>query len=319
MFKEVLQIIPKLSSGDLANMERSLGSRFTRIAKKFGKGLTTTLMGGGIAGLALGLIDKILNPLKETQDAIDRVLKQGDDLVTNAKQFGTTAGKLFRLQQLAKSTGLEPQALMVLLEKFQTSLAEAKADPTKQTSVRNYVGSKDTAEAFFEFIQALQKMEKNQQVLVQQEIFGEKQILKMADFLQTDFGWQQKLLGGPSADKMTPKLEKLGNLNDFKDVLEANREMVDTMKKADLIKADMIRMQDERARLDLDKENRQVQSYKDLAQISSTMTELGNMMKDVTLGLTSMILKFTELNTYVKKMADSNVMRGIIKYFGGGK
>src|SRR4051812_39877327 len=136
VFKEILQIIPRLSSSDLASMDATLSRRFSNIAKKFGKGLLATLTGGGIAGIGLGLIDKLLNPLKETQDAIDRTLKQGDDIVTYAKQFGTTSGKLYRLMQIAKSTGLDEGSFFMLLEKFQATVAEAAADPKKQTSVR---------------------------------------------------------------------------------------------------------------------------------------------------------------------------------------
>ena len=208
-------------------MEKSLTTRFGRIAKKFGKGLVATLTGGGVAGLALGLIDKLLNPLKETQEAIDRVLAQGDDVVTNAKQFNTTAGKLFKLQQLAKSTGLDASQLDLLITKFQTAVAEAEADPNKQSAVRQFVGEKDTAEGFFKFIQSLQRLDKNAQVRAQQEVFGEKQILKMADFLNTDFAKQSALIGGRSAEEFTPGLEKLGELNDLKDALAVKRENED--------------------------------------------------------------------------------------------
>jgi hypothetical protein len=317
MFKEILQIIPRLAQGDLNNMERSLSKRFGNVAKKFGKGLLGALTGGGVAGIALGLIDKLLNPLKETQDAIDKVLKQGDDVVTNAKQFGTTAGKLFRLQALGKSTGLDAGSLNMLLEKFQTSVAEAKADPNKQTSVRNFVNEKDTAEAFFQFIQSLQKMDKNQQVLVQQEVFGEKQILKMADFLQSDFFKQSKALGGPSAGELTPRLEKLAGLNDLKDTLEARRELNDTFRKGGIINEGMIRSQDEQAKQELARENSQIKSYQDLAAISIASTEIMNTAKSMVLQLTSLIVRLTDLTENVKKITGSATMRGIIKWMGG--
>jgi uncharacterized protein YidB (DUF937 family) len=317
MFKEILQIIPKLSPGDLNNMERSLTTRFGRIAKKFGKGLVASLTGGGLAGLALGLVDKLLNPLKETQDAIDRVLKQGDDLVTNAKQFGTTAGRLFRLQQLAASTGLDENSLDVLLTKFQTAVAEAVQDPTKVTSVRQFAGSKDIAEAFFQFIQSLQKMGKNQQILVQQEVFGEKQILKMAEFLQTDFGKQAALVGGPSSAQLTPGLESLAAKSDLKDALTARRTLNDTLEKSRAITEAMVRSQDTQAKQDLKKENLQIKSYNDLAAISIASTEILDLVKQTTLGITSLLVQMTDLSKNVKKMTDSNVMRGIIKYFGG--
>ncbi len=317
MFKEILQIIPKLSPGDLNNMERSLTTRFGRIAKKFGKGLTASLTGGGLAGLALGLVDKLLNPLKETQEAIDRVLKQGDDLVTNARQFGTTAGRLFRLQQLAKSTGLDEGSLDVLLTKFQTAVAEAVQDPNKVTSVRQFAGEKDSAAAFFSFIQALQKMDKNQQILVQQEVFGEKQILKMAEFLQTDFGAQARLVGGPSSDKLTPGLERLAAKSDLADALEARRTLNDTLQKSQVITEAMVKAQDARIKLDLEKENKQIQSYSDLAAISNASAEILNLVKEGTLGLTSMLVKVTDLTANVKKLTDSATMRGIMRWVGG--
>jgi len=316
VFKETLLIKPKLDSGDLNGMERSLSSRFGNVAKKFGKGLVTALTGGGIAGLALGLVDKLLNPLKETQEAIDRVLKQGDDIVTNAKQFGTTAGKLFRLQQIAKSTGLDEGSLDQLLTKFQTAVAEAAADPNKQTAVRQFVGQKDIASAFFEFIQSLQKLDKTQQVLVQTEIFGEKQILKMADFLQTDFAKQTKLVGGPSAEKLTPGLEKLAGLNDLKDALEANRTLNDVLKKSATINADMIKSQNERAKLDLKRENDQIKSYQDLAAISNASNEIVNLAKQASLGLTSMLVKVTDLANNVKKLTESRAVKGLLKFIG---
>jgi uncharacterized protein YidB (DUF937 family) len=318
MFSETLLIKPKLDSRDLNSMEASLTTRFGKIAKKFGKGLGAALTGGGVAGLALGLVDKLLNPLKETQEAIDRVLAQGDDIVTNAKQFGTTAGKLFRLQQLAKSTGLDEGSLAVLLQKFQASVAEAEADPNKQTSVRNFVGQSDMAEAFFEFIQSLQKMDKNQQVLVQQEVFGEKQILKMADFLQTDFGWQQQLIGGPSSGELNKPLEHLGDLNDLKDVLAANRAMVDAVNKSKSINAGMVKLQDEMLRQDLARENRQVQSYKDLAAISIASAEILNFIRDIGLKVTSMAVQLTNLLENVKAITNSRFIRGLLK-MGGGK
>lgn len=318
MFKEILHIIPKLSASDITAMERALGRRFGNIAKKFGKGLLASLTGGGIAGIALGFIDKLLNPLKETQEAIDRVLKQGDDIVTNAKQFGTTAGKLFRLQALAKSTGLDEGSLFTLIQKFQSAVADATADPNKPSAVRQFVGSKDMADAFFQFIQNLQKLNKTQQVLVQQEVFGEKQILKMADFLQTDFAAQAKLIGGPTAETLTPNLEKLGELNDLKDALEARRELNDVLKKARTINEGMVKSADERAKLELDRENKQIKSYQDLAAISLASNELANMGKDALLGISSLVVKVTDLTNNVRKITESRALKGILKWVGGG-
>lgn len=319
MFKETLQIQPKVSASDLSAMERALNSRFARVSKKFGKGLLGAITGGGLAGLGLGLIDKLLNPLKETQEAIDKTLAQGDDLVTNAKQFGTTAGKLFRLEQLAKSTGLDEGNLNTLIEKFQTAVAEAAADPTKETSVRQFVGDQDTAASFFEFIQGLQKLGKNDQVRVQQEVFGEKQILRMADFLQTDFADQLKKLGGPSSAALTPGLDKLGGLNDDKDLKTAQRTLNDTLKKSQLINADMIAAQDAAEKRALDKENSNIKGYQDLANISKGADEILKLLNDGLLKLAEIGTRTAEVAKTASEMSASRLLRGVINKMYGGK
>lgn len=311
MFSEVLKIIPNISSSDLTKMERQLGSRFNRIAKKFGSGLTSVLKGGGIAGIALGLIDKLLNPLKETQEAIDRVLKQGDDVVTNAKQFNTTAAKLFKLQQLGKSTGLSPDELTLLLTKFQTAIAEAKQDPNKQTSVRKFVGIADTAEAFFEFIQSLQGLDKNKQVLVQQEVFGEKQIGKMSEFINANFFEQMKATGLDRVNnkKLGGSLENLSTLNDLQDALAAKRETEEVIRRGRILGKGAVFAKDARERLESQREDERMKSVKALSNISEATATIQNVLErglikigelgDKLGGITDGIKKLThKLSTY---------------------
>lgn len=234
MFTEILKVQPRIENNDANAMERSLNSRFSRVAKRFGQGLKTAVLGGGAVGLALGVISKLLNPLKETQETLEKVLHMGDDAVTNAKQFGTSAGNLLKLQAFGKSAGLDPDSLNTLLLKFQGAVAEAKQDPTKQTSVRNFTDNPDIAEAFFEFIQALQKMDKTQQILVQQEVFGEKLILKTSDFLQSagDFGkLNDKFFRDISSQELTATATKTGGLNDLSDAMGARRDLLDFIEK----------------------------------------------------------------------------------------
>lgn len=318
MFTEILKIKPQLDSSDLSKMERQMNSRFGKVAKKFGGGLMSVLKGGGIAGLALGFLDKLLNPLKETTEAMERILGMSDDVVTNAKQFGTSAGRLFKLVKLAQATGLDQDNLFQLITKFQTAVAEAKADPTKQTSVRNFTNQEDSAAGFFEFIQALQKMDKSQQLLVQQEVFGEKQILKMADFLQTDFLSLNKRLGLKTGDQYTAPLNKLGDLNDLSDELKASREARDIFTKAGVINEGMIRSRDRAEQIALNQENARLRSYENLQAISDTTTKIMGLVEQ---GM-SMIGKFINFVTpainkivdSLSKLQNSRVFRGI---FGG--
>ena len=324
MFSEILKIIPKIDSKELAQMERNLTSRFTKVAKKFGSGVANVFKGGGVAGAALALIDKLLNPLKEVQESIDRTLKSSDDVVTNAKQFETTAGKLQKLISMAQGAGLGQDDLFMLLTKFQTAVAEAKANPNTPSAVKNYANDTDTAQSFFNFIQSLQKMEKGQQILVQQSVFGEKQILKMSDFLNSDFKKTFKDIGldKVSSQKLTNALEKTGGFSDMADILTAKRNVGDIVAKSGVINEGMIRARDKAERVALERENQRIRSYEDLQAISSTVDKimvmveqglglLGKLISVVTPALESMVAS-------IEKFSKGPMARGLMKFFGKG-
>lgn len=270
MFSSILKIIPKLDQTQLRQMEKTLQARFTRIARGFGRGLMNMLKGGGLIGAAMVLVDKILNPLKEVQEAIERTLKSSDDIGTYANQFNTTSGKLLKLIALGKSAGLEQDNLFMLMSRFQSAVAEAGSNPNLHQSVKNYVGREDIGTAFFDFIQNMQKMSPTDQTLVQLDVFGEKQILKMSEFLQTDFvkRFAEMGLAGVSTEKLTNATDKLAGLADLADTLEARRMIDDQFAKAGVINEGMIRARDKSERIILQRENERIKSYKDLAAIS---------------------------------------------------
>jgi len=324
MFSEVLKIIPKLDAQALNKMEKSLASRFANVAKKFGSGVANVFKGGGIAGAALALIDKLLNPLKEVQDSIDRTLKSSDDVVTNAKQFETSAGKLQKLIAMAQGAGLGQDDLFQLLTKFQTAVAEAKANPSAPSAVKNYANDKDTAQSFFDFIQSLQKMEKGQQILVQQSVFGEKQILKMSDFLNSDFKSMFKQIGldKVSSQKLTGALEKTGGLSDLSDILKAKRDTTDIIAKAGVINESMIRARDKAERVALERENQRIRSYEDLQAISTTVDKIMGLVEEG-LGQIGKFISFvtpalTRIVESIEKFSKGPMARGLMKLFGKG-
>lgn len=332
MFSEILKIIPKLDAKTLRQMQDALQSRFTKLSKAFGKGLVSAIKGGGIAGIALGLIDKLLNPLKEVQEAIDRTLKTSDDLATNAKQFNTSTGKLAKLVTIAKATGLDQDNLFTLITKFQTAVAEAKANPNDPNvnSVKNFVNQEDTAQAFFGFIQQLEKMTKDQQVLIQQQVFGEKQILKMADFLQS-VGDPKTLaaivkntgIGGITSEKASRAINKNADLNDLSGSLSAGRDFTDLIDKSKAITEDMIRTRDKSEKLRLQRETQQIQSYNDLAAISQSAEKIFTVVDQgvALLGnLVGKLLPFVDKITIaVDKLMKSPMVRGVKGWFGQGK
>lgn len=323
MFKEILKIKPQVDNGDLRKMESTLNRRFGKVAKKFGRGLLNAVKGAGIVGLALSVISKIINPLQAVQESIDRILKQGDDLVTFSKQFGTTAGKLAKLEAFGKATGVESDFLFQNLSKFQTRVAEATADPKRQTSVRAFAGREDTADAFFEFIQGLQKASKNDQALAVREVFGEDAGVRLADFIGADFQKLNKeFFGKFNSDQLTQAATKAGGLSDLQDALGAQRGLGDLINKSRTINEGMIRAQDRRERAELERETQRIQSYKSLSNISEASTQIMVLVEKGIIMLGELIEKFTgvskkinELVGYVKKLSVSRIFRGI---FGGG-
>lgn len=234
MLSEVLKIIPRLEAKDLAAMEKALSSRFGKIAKGFGKSLKLA------SALALGaaVLDKLINPLQEVKAAIDRTLGKADDVVTNAKQFNSSTENLLKIRALGNVRGLTNENIDQLMTKFQGAVAQAKANPNDpaNSAVRNYVNEPDTAKAFYNFILQLQKMDKTNQVLVQQQVFGEKQILKMAEFLQ-DKGFAESAASLAKVDfsKAAQGAEKLAALNDKVAANRTVNELRDLSAKANVI------------------------------------------------------------------------------------
>src|SRR5690606_7364854 len=105
---------------DLRKMARALSERFTRVAKTFGRGLSRIFKGGALLGGLNLIIDRLINPLKEVQETLDRLLGVSDNLSTFAGQLNTTSGNLAKLQALATSAGINQERLLNLLTRYQT-------------------------------------------------------------------------------------------------------------------------------------------------------------------------------------------------------
>ena len=234
MLSEILEIIPRLDQKEVDKMTKTLQSRFSKVAKGFG----SALKAGAVLALGSAVLDKLINPLQEVKAAIDKTLGKADDVVTNAKQFNTSTENLLKIRALGNVRGISNENIDMLLTKFQGAVAQAKQNPQdpSNSAVRNYIGEKDTALAFYNFITNLQKMDKNQQVLVQQQVFGEKQVLKMAEFLQ-DVGFKEsaKSLAKVDFAKAAVATEKLGDLNDKMTANRTVNELNDLAAKAAVI------------------------------------------------------------------------------------
>lgn len=210
MFTDILKIKPQLDDKDLNTMERKLSGRFAKVAKGFGK----SLKNAGLLALGGAILERMLNPLQEVKAAIDRTLNKADSIVTNAKQFNTSNENFLKLQALAEMNGLDPDQLDTLLTKFQGAVAQFRANPQDETvsSIANFAGTKDTAKGFLDFITSLQGVSPDQRNLIQQQIFGEKQVLKMAEFLQANFKESAEVLKRMDFKAMADAAKKLADL-----------------------------------------------------------------------------------------------------------
>jgi hypothetical protein len=168
-------------------------------------------------------------------------------------------------------------------------------------------------------------MDSNQRVLIQSQVFGEKQILKMADFLMQDFGALAKKSGVKSvtSDKLTKSIEKLGDLNDLKDILAARRGVNDIQAKAGVINGDMIRNMDKSAQIELERENQKIKGYNDLASLSQTTASILFKIEEGVMLLGKFVAwVMPTMNNGIRlfeSMLKSPIFRGIKGLFGGDK
>lgn len=331
MLSEIFKIIPKLDDKEAAAMQKQLQSRFTKIAKGFGSALKS----GAALALGAAVLDKLINPLQEVKAAIDRTLGKADDVVTNAKQFNTTTENLLKLRAIGAVKGVSAESMDLLITKFQGSVAQAKANPNDpaNSAVRNYVNEKDTVLAFSNFIQELQKMDKNQQVLVQQQVFGEKQVLKMAEFLQdTGFKESQQFLKNVDFAAVAKATEKLGNLADTNEGNKTVRELNDLINKAGVISGETVKNLNRSETVALIRENgrigRSAQSFtaeERMAEIQDNVEKLTNeiltkipVIFDALNGITGLLRKSVEgWQMIFKVLSQSPLLKGIKGMFGG--
>lgn len=320
MWEEILKIIPKIDAATLSKMEKTLSNRFARAAKSLGKGLIATLAGGGIIGSILAIAEKILNPLKEVQETIEKLLESSRGIVENAKQFGAQSGELFRLQKMAQASGMAPEELNQLLVKYQAAVAQAKADPSKDTSVRRYANDKDMVASFFQFIQSLNTLPAQKQVLVEQEVFGEKQTLRVAEFLRTDFDKLSKQMNLLPAEMYTKRLDKDSDLAKMATVLQAKGETNSFVKNSDAMNAKIIADRDAARQREADKETRRLQSYDSLAAVEKTTDSILDGLDKLYLKVNDFAvngIRFMDNATgFMEKIKSSRAFRVTSKFFG---
>lgn len=326
MFSEILKVIPKIDGKDLANMENSLNKRFASIAKKFGKGLIDTLKGGGVIAIASTLIDKVLNPLQKVQETIEKTLNHGSDLVTFAKQFGTTPGNLARLEAVGKAEGLDSEGVRTLLLKFQAAIAQAALNPGQPAAVSNFVGRPDTAEAFFSFIQSMNKLTEQQKQIVELEVFGERQIGRASQFLNTT-NLKQVLasLGGPTSENLTQDAKYLDKAKSVIDLADARRGLKDLDENARRVTPNAVRSLIKKSDVEAGAETNNLSDFERLERLQIAGERIMNQLEKSFSKIAPLLAPALEslpgilqrLNDFASTVEKSRSVRGLVP--GQGK
>lgn len=164
VFSTILKIRPIIDNAAASAMEANLGKRFTGLAKRFSRGIINVVKGGLIGGLTIGLINKLLSPLNDATEKIEKLLGQGRDASELAARFGTSTGALQQAQFVARSFGLSPDKFAELLTKYgdavdkaRTELQNPFAERSESTrAVVSFVNEKDQLQGFLKFLNGLQ-------------------------------------------------------------------------------------------------------------------------------------------------------------------
>ncbi len=308
MFSEVVKLVPQVDGAGLNRMFNDLTKRFDNVARKFGDGMKNALKFGGLVALGGALISRLVNPLQRAEEVIDRILNKGDDAVTNANEFGTSAGNLLRLEALGKARGVEPEVMRNLLGKFQAALSKeqeaaalparlqeklsketdpvkrqqleqdltnATADKNKGGLLHDFIGIKDTAEAFFAFKQSLQSLDKSQKTVVEGQVFGERVRGKASEFLNSSAAEDKTFLDKlPSSSALSDAAQRTNTLSDKRDELSSAREARDFLTKSFLVSDSHVNALDQSVGLKNKAENEDLRRFDALKSSSIAIQEL---------------------------------------------
>lgn len=321
MFNEVLKITTKLDDKDTAKLEKNLNGRFGRVAGKFGKGLKNVMKGTFIFA-ALGLVTKLLDPLKEVEERIKRLIEGGSDIRDLAERFGTSTGKIATIQAVSESMGVTPDKLEELMSKYADAIEQGKKEveqgldvyeQSKATKIlKDYLNDTDLAESFIGFLESVSGTTGADRSTMENEVFGGTQKGATRRFIDSDFNEARKKFGGASVDTLSSANDKLASLGDQDrnaDVKRRQREQIEASK---LISPSIIQGMNAAA------DRKQKEEMKELSQTTSMLKAqagIDNMVETLhsIMGIMRTVLGYLgDIHGWIKKMASSTIG----KFFG---
>lgn len=321
MFSEILKIIPIIDNARAKTLENSLHGRFKRVAKGFGKALNFAIK-GTILGISLGLLQKLLDPIKEIEERVNKLLDDGSDLVDNAADFGATAGEMKRLQDIGGALGVKPEQLKDMLTKYQDAIEGAKKEMLEKGSIESasgqavskYINDSNMVESFINYLKGLQATQpqsiikdgrrvdlglQTQQTL-QENVFGKKFGAAQNRLMMADFNAIANQTGSSDTKGMSARFERVARLAEMQRIGAIRSENKYGAQQMDAINPSMItglqQIQDKKE-ADLADKMRKFDTLKKADELMTKITEVVTKMNELILEAFAFIRRFTEKKT----------------------
>lgn len=272
--KYTIQIQPQITSADSAKMERDLNRRFANVSKKFGHGLNNALkssakfgakaLKGGLIGAGVALAGAIMtNPFEKVNEDLNNTLEKLDNIATRAGQFGVSAGKFRRAEEVFGAFGV--QNLDPILARFATFQEKARTGEDK--SLQNYINKdEDIIDSLVAFSTSLRQMSPEERNASVEQIFGERYGLKIAEALQEDLAAKAKQFSKFSEKAINDVVAKGAKNEEIQATERQKLETESLVRKGNLIGKGTVRTQAEFERSKLAKELQQLSQYEIYAQ-----------------------------------------------------
>lgn len=227
------KFIPTLDKKDLNKMEKDLDSRFKRVTKTFGQGLSnaTKNISKGLkfamgAGGILGIVSLLTNPLESVIGQLDATLKLADEVQTNSREYGVSPAQYSTLINVLKSKGIDEEAVAQDVDILRALQQQAREG--KDTTLSNFTNIAGGQQLFEEVLKSIMEIKDPTARYAKLEaIFGRKKAGKYRELLQQGQGGIDQLKAqlqvGPGFNE---QINRVGALEDQQNerIVQLNQE-----------------------------------------------------------------------------------------------
>lgn len=316
MFQEVLRIKPVLEPASAKRMETSLSQRFNRVAKRFSTGLKAVVSGTAL-GIGLNILAKILNPIQELEERMNALLGKGKSTLDLADRFGTSAGKLMRLQTVGERLGVDPSDLQSMMQKYAEAIETGREELTKPLKdqseatrilSQDFLDQKDMAESFFKFIQSLRNVtDQNERARIEKEVLGERLYGYKRRFTDADF--EKELRSVPSAQEFNMATGKAVMTDEDVRIQRVNREAQQYLKEAGTLGPGTVNAI---GALEQARTNKEIKEFAKFNTMATTARGVEEAMNALKTPLVELQVGIAKLVVFIEKLSQSRWFRNVV-------